>query len=211
MCRNGIVVVDLDGTLLRCNSFHKYIVYLLTSPGCGLYYLNRVKILFYLALRLTRMITHKKLKLWLMQLSTEIDDSIVKDFVNKVLVKDVSKVCIDEINYWKTNNVQLILATAAPVKYASYISKLFGFDKVFASDLLETGELYECFRDIKAKCIADYAKNSEILAVYSDHQDDAELFKLSKECILVNPVDKNVYKLFKDSKIVIQRVIRDDL
>lgn len=209
MHNQGVVVFDLDGTLVRCNTFHKFIIFLLFDKRSNLKLTYRAMIIYYSVLRLLKLISHKSLKLNVMRFSGDADDLNIQYFIDCFIQSETSAVCLDEIRNWKKKDVLLVLATAAPLQYSEHIAKKFGFDKVMASNISTSNELFECFRQQKAECVAEYADGRPILAVYSDHDDDIPLFDLAENCILVNPVPKNIYILLEQCESYNMRFIYD--
>ena len=203
----SIVVFDLDGTLVRCNTFHKFINFLLFDKRSNLKLSYKVLIAYYSMLRLFRLISHKHLKIKVIRFSNRLNGSSIQRFVDDFIQVEISAVCLSEIQSWKKKGALLVLATAAPMSYSVYIAEKFGFDKVLASYIDGSDRLFECFKQKKAECVAKYAAGRSILAVYSDHDDDIPLFDLAESSVLVNPIDKNVCLLLgKDERNTIRYI-----
>ena len=205
----GIVVFGLDGTFVRCNTFHRFINFLLFDKKSTLKLTYRTVIIYYSMLRFLRLISHKHLKIKVMQLSADLDSSSILCFVDNLIQTEISAACLKEMQTWKEKDVLLVLATAAPMQYSVCIANKFGFDKILASYISSSNGLFECFRQEKAKCVVEYASGRSILAVYSDHDDDLPLFDLANDCVVVNPVDENICMLLGQHKINDIRFIYD--
>ncbi|WP_299114891.1 HAD family hydrolase [uncultured Winogradskyella sp.] len=184
-----VLVVDLDGTLYNTNTFHEFLKYLLS------YYFNDFRmfkfniLLFFIKLRLFRMISHSRLKYKVLGLIKN-EDIDYQDFVSKLL-KHKNK--IEEVA--DSSFDVKILATAAPSCYANWIAKAEGFDVCLATDFPEYGFTtdYENLSERKKENLLGYFEknNFESVDVFiTDHMDDAPIIKIAKKNIIINPNHK---------------------
>ena len=184
-----VLVVDLDGTLYDVNTFHEFLKYLLR------YYFNDFRmfkfniLLFFIKLRLFRMISHSRLKYKVLELikNEDIDyqDFILKLSKHKNEIEEIADSSFDV----------KILATAAPSCYAKYIAKTEGFDECLATDFPEDGFStdFENLRERKKENLLDYFKKNNLKSVdvfITDHIDDLPIIKIAKKNIIINPNQK---------------------
>ncbi|RNC86779.1 MAG: hypothetical protein ED556_04985 [Winogradskyella sp.] len=194
-----VLVVDLDGTLYNCNTFHEFLKYVLSYYFKDFRLLKFKILLFFIKLRLFRIISHSRLKYQVLKLIKN-DDINVKDFISKL---SKYKNVIEEVSD-SSFNVK-ILATAAPNCYANEIAKVEGFDVCFATGYPESGyyEEFENLGEQKKNVVFKYLETnnfSDLDVFITDHIDDAPLMEMATKNILINP-DTNVLRWLKKNLI----------
>ncbi|GGI58133.1 haloacid dehalogenase-like hydrolase [Winogradskyella haliclonae] len=184
-----VLVVDLDGTLYNANTFHEFLKYLLS------YYFNDFRmfkfniLLFFIKLRLFRIISHSRLKYKALKLIKN-EDIDYQDFISK-LSKHKNK--IEEVT--DASFDVKILASAAPSCYANLIAKTEGFDTCLATDFPEYGfsSDFENLSERKKENLLSYFEKNNLKSVdvfITDHVDDAPIIKIAKKTVIINPNTK---------------------
>lgn len=196
-----IVVVDLDGTLISTNSFHKWMIYLFKKTL--IYNLfDTVKILYIVFLRIFKIITHSQMKYKILSISESLRYSdIVDDFIeqldtyiNQEVLKFTKNTGQNQIN---------ILATAAPEIYAKRIASKYGFQYCISTPAISKNNWYENIRDRKRKTLKNLLNTlnlNYIDIVLSDHHDDIAIMKLAKKIYLVNAT-KRTKNFLKENQL----------
>jgi len=187
-----IVVIDLDGTLIKSNSFHKWILFMLKKS----FFRNRMdflKLSFIVVKRAFKLITHTQMKYNILKISekkcyvSEVDEFIFS------LEKDINENVLEIID---KNNIN-ILATAAPEIYAKKFAEKLKFNFWSTTPNTYTNKWFENIRQNKAislQKILERLGRERCDLVVSDHSDDYEIMKLSKEVVFVKEVP--MYILF---------------
>lgn len=184
-----IIVVDLDGTLLSTNTFHKWIIFLFRKS----LYINpfhSIQILFILAQRLLKQITHKEMKYKILKISQKENYTYyIASFIeslNKYLNQDV-------LSHVQEENSLTILATAAPALYANAIASKYNIDYCSATPSIFSNIWYENIKEKKKENLQellDHLNLKDIAIVISDHHDDLWIMEMATRVILVNPSEK---------------------
>ena len=199
MTNKKVLVVDLDGTLFRVNTFHYFLKYL------AIYYLKNLKLwslvslIFLINLRLIRLISHSKFKYFILKQiknqSIDYNEFVVKISKYKVEFKPVT----DKAFTTK------ILATAAPTCYAGIIAKNEGFNVCLGTDFTESkyNSNFENSKENKKIKLESYLKSNDLEGVnlfITDHIDDAFCIKFAEQNWIVNP-DDDFHKWLAKNKI----------
>lgn len=183
--KKRVLVVDLDGTLFKINTFHYFIKYLLG------YFVKTFKIalLFKLCLLvLSRLFsTHAKMKYNILMLLKNRNDIDYKVFVSSISKKKNPIPVVYNSDF----NLK-ILATAAPSCYADIIAKNEGFNVCFGTNFPSTkfNSAFENSKNNKKENVLKYLKNrniNKIDTLVTDHIDDLPLMKLASNIIIVRP------------------------
>jgi len=193
------VVIDLDGTLLDTNTFHKWMLFLLkksflVSP------LDTFKVLFVAFQRVLKQITHKEMKYKILKISEE---GRYRPYITSFVQALEKYANQNVINFVDDTNSITILATAAPSLYATHIAKLYRFTHCIATPSTSKSEWFETIKEKKAEALSTlldslHVKKCDI--VISDHHDDISIMHLANEVFLVNPSQKTEL-LVKDANI----------
>ncbi len=200
--KQPLLVVDLDGTLVKGNTFRIFVRCGLMHLASNAKYLKFIKILSLLALRKFRLISHRFLKFKIIPI---IDESIkLKDrfIANTIplLNEDVKTL----LEIYNAQGYEVLLATAAADTYISWI-----YDGEYqATSMLCNPEMVENRGEIKLQNVLKHARarNLELRVVITDHYDDIPLLKYGAYNILVRPSDKTLTKL-RNANVRIDRII----
>ena len=183
-----VVVFDLDGTLVRTNTFHSFVIYSIKNFSRGISLWSRCIIILACLLRLAKLISHARLKeIVLSTVSTKMSECDINYFLTQYVLPNLSKTIVAEVNLWKRNNAQLILATAAPELYAKEFASQLGFSYLVATKYVVDDYFEECVGQIKFERIKKILSGKKIDFFYSDHEDDLPSLLAAKNSLLVNP------------------------
>jgi phosphoserine phosphatase len=207
--KKRLVLCDLDGTLVSCNTFHKWLKYTAKNYLINFKIIKFIKIIFYSFLRLIRLITHKELKIQILKISQNEDDLFVDNFVKNILIFLNLKV-IKLLETYFQENYHVIMITAAPEVYANKIGKKIGFDMVIASPN-HNGDKNNWQENIREQKLISLNNNIDIsqfesIEVLSDHYDDLPILKIATKCILVSPSKKTIEFVKKAGITCIERI-----
>lgn len=176
---SGIIIIDLDGTLIEGNSFTMFVKYCVRAfPRLAPAILTTVM------LRKMRLISHFKAKHLIMRtVSPHLTVQKLHPFLETLFQrirpyfsKLLSRACCDTY-----------LATAAPTEYAVPLGKMAGFGLVCATDC---GSGKECRGEEKVHQLETagvvFSRDTH---VYTDHRDDLPLMEANRRGVnhLVNP------------------------
>jgi len=189
--RKGIVI-DLDGSLIKTNTFQKYIVFV-TKKVIRVFRFDIAIALFYwVALRKCRCITHEKMKYHVLRRTLFfMNSSRLEKFVDW-LMSDIN-ICVKNVlEVKRAQGYYICLSTAAPESYVRIISDRLGFEGFCASSIpVNRGEVwYENVREMKKNNTLNFLKERDIKMsiLITDHYDDLPLLYERKEYnYLVNP------------------------
>lgn len=185
------LVVDLDKTLLKIDTFRAYIMYV-GIEALKVFRLDICLVLaLYTILRKARLISHKTLKFHVLRKSQFfMNDSRLDVFVSQISCEVNPKV-FDIIEEYKSQGAYSLLSTAAPINYANKIKTMFAFDGICATPMPNKGVLWnENVREKKCNTTLVFLqeKGLELDTFITDHYDDLELLKVKKRRnILVEP------------------------
>jgi phosphoserine phosphatase len=193
---SNLVIVDLDGTLYYCNTFHRWILFL-TRLYLKLFSFKDLLLLVYFSfLRFLRIDNHSKFKLNLIRLSQELSDHEVKIFVDS-LDDCLNSNLLQKINDIKKegNSPNIILCTAAPEFYVKHIASKFQFASFLPTpNFSESSHWYDNIGSQKISSLSLLLgyKVSSVDILYTDHSDDIPLMKMSKNIYLVRPTKSSI-------------------
>ena len=190
------VVVDLDHTLIKGNTFVLFVFYVFSRSLLRLKVFRFIIILYLLLLRKLRLVSHsgfKKRFLGVIQrglLSVEIEE-----FCNRMLIKR-SHVVWSLVQQFRNAGYPVCLATAAPDVYVSVIVKMLDFDMYTAtSSNYDESSWYESIREKKLQDVLCVLKENglDLDVVITDHYDDLPLLRAAGgRKILVSPGQKTI-------------------
>ena len=182
--KKNAVVIDLDGTLVACNSFVKYV---------GWIGRKHIQVWVIVLLRKLRLISHSVAKQRVMAL--EVSDEEIDRFVD-FLTGYTRRELLE--SYQNGDNM-IVLATAAPDIYAIRFANKLGINDVCATT--KDGQENKGVVKLEGvqKLLAD--ENLILSAVITDHEDDLPLLQFNRhgENILVYPKQSTVEKLDENS------------
>lgn len=171
------LIIDLDGTLIDCNSFTEFVKYLfLQLPEA------RLIIMWIILLRKMRFISHSEAKRRIVALTRKYFHKLdLNSFIHKLSVH-IRPSILQHIK----SGVRVILATAAPEIYAVPFGESIGISEVFATP--DTGA--ENRGSIKVQNLEKAGvRFSEETTIFTDHYDDLPLLKRNSagQNILIGP------------------------
>lgn len=183
------IICDLDGTLVKTNTFNLFTLYMLRHLSSSL------PVLITVARRKLRLISHASAKQALLRIANKHFvksdyELFAADIISHYLRDSVKSLVDNE----KKSGCPALLATAAPEVYADYIARITGFDGCVATQLggAENSGNEKVSR-VK-EWLAD--NNAELGVVITDHADDLPLMQLAAASgaviWLVNPSGNTV-------------------
>ena len=196
-----MIIIDLDGTFVRVNTFHKWMKFLFVEALKKVQLVSVIKILTIITLRYTKRIDHAKMKYRILEISEQIiEKNQIIQFVKTLdpyIHQDLFKIIQDKSHI-------TILATAAPVLYAQSIKDIYHFDFLLATNDTTHFPWQENIREEKAKNVEklfeQHTWDSEKSILYTDHHDDIPLMQMVSLTYLVNASEKTKI-LTRDAKI----------
>lgn len=176
-------VVDLDGTLFNVNTLHLYIKTALAHHARAWRFGAVALVSFWCALRLMRMISHKKMKQKVLQDSI-ISNDLLDEFRAKAF-RHVNPKVADMIRQDYSQGNTILLATAAA---DNYVFCLWDGDYI-ASDIRGPELMREEKLRRTKRWLSDH--HARLKKVITDHHDDLPLAQYADshgaEVLLVNP------------------------
>lgn len=187
-------VVDLDGTVIRGNSMHEMIRFMLRESVRAGELLTAVRLLHRLGCRRLRLSTHREMKFPIHQRAARFMADPVR--MSKLMARlrlMVNQEVAERLMLLKKDGYKIIIATAAPEIYMPHLAETLGADCFTATPLAGSLDRYIENRGerklLRAKEVA-CANGWDIRCVVTDHEDDLPLLMLpGVERILVSPSD----------------------
>lgn len=189
---DNAVIVDLDGTLVRGNTFKQYLRFILNTAVNKCDFSTLLALLYFMALRATRIVSHAWLKRKVLLAAAQFNDEMtLSPFIDKLL-SDTNNIVVNEINELQSAGHPVYLATAAPMIYARLIAEATSMTGVVATTTPPQDNSkgwHETRGKYKLKAIKDILSGTgqTIWRSYTDHIDDLPLITNSLERVLVNP------------------------
>lgn len=186
------VIVDLDKTLCRINTFRLWTIsaFFLPNSVTGIHFPFAFLLFNWLhLLRFLGILNHRALKLKFITYWNTLPCSkrevFNRRFSDLISQKMINRDVLSEVNKQKKETgCQLILATAAPAFYAKYIADRFGM-RCLASDFIED-EWRENIGITKNESVKQEIGTTPF-TLFTDHLDDWPLVEKAQTCFLVNP------------------------
>lgn len=192
-----LVFVDLDGTYVRANSFHRWLKYLAFSPETPLSPLGRAAVLLLGGLRAARVISHARLKAGVLaQVArrSEARQAAAATAYARALASDIAAPVRNLVTQLRARGARIVLATAAPGNYAHAFAKVQGFDDCLATAAAVGPGWHELLGPHKAEACLAYSAHLGIAAAetmaFTDHRDDLPLIAQSGLTIWCGPTDQ---------------------
>lgn len=193
------VVVDLDGTLLRVNTFKEYIVFSLKEAVKSWQMDIVAALCLWVLLRKCRLIRHEKMKFHILLATLHfMDVSRLQAFVKEWLLPNLNQQVYELCQQYKKDGYYVCLSTAAPKNYVIYLVKHLSFvDSYIATPMPDDCriEWKENIRELKCRNTIEWLKSQSVSlhTMITDHYDDLPLLLHPKEQnILVNPSTKTL-------------------
>lgn len=188
--KEKIVAVDLDGTYIRGNTLHIYILAGLKNAG----FLNRIRISSWLILRKLHIVSHPRMKFAILKL-IEPTEKLLREF------KETVDGCINErvvalLDDYRRLGCRIVLVTAAADVYVPHI-----WDGEFiATSTYGNPAREECRGQRKVERLSEKFGGADVLeAVLTDHYDDLPLLRFNRgRNYLVNPSPRTIERLDKE-------------
>lgn len=190
----GVVVVDLDGTLVLGNSFHEFLGKLWQHGGVT----ARRSLLAASMLRAgsqgtsgRQLMKHRVIELY-SRLEPARADAVLTATVDACLAQ-ISAPVLSLVRSRADAGWSVVLATAAPAVYAEVLAARLGFDACLASSMTPGGPDEELIGERKAAAVRAWlaervasadADGSVPVLVVTDHRDDLPLMALADEVAL---------------------------
>lgn len=196
-----IIVIDLDGTFISVNTFHKWMIFIAKQAFKKLAFLSLINIFYTITLRVFKRINHAQMKYSILKISEKLISEIeIGNFV-KSLNRYVHQ---DILNTLKDKETITILATAAPKIYAKKFSEIYGFNYEISTPASHKSNWKENLKEEKKKNLLVLLQKEnlglEVAVLYTDHHDDLPLMEYAKMTYLVNP-SKGTIKYVNDTKV----------
>ncbi len=192
------VVVDLDGTLIECDTFRQYTIDMLRYIA-GRREWRAVMTLGTIMLRLVfGSISRREFKR-LVLIATEpyADEEFLTRFSFKMYSRRNPKV-MDVIRYYQDRDFLVAVATSAPDNYASRVAQLLHIEHCIATPSTVTDRWIDLEGDDKAAAVNAFlaAHDGELATVLTDACDDLPLLIINRgRNILVSPDQKTLERL----------------
>jgi hypothetical protein len=166
-----IVVVDLDGTLIRGNTLHLFIKAAVGDAVRTHCYGFVLFALLMLVLRLLKLISHKRMKFAILR-RVKITEPLQHRFVENVNSRRRESV-EQLLDSYRKNNATIVLATAAADIYVPWI----WMGEYVATATFDNPAREECRSTVKLAALRCKYPNFDqrLLAVFTDHYDDLAL------------------------------------
>lgn len=177
-----IIVCDFDGTLIKVNSFPRWVSYFLLRSFFTARFLLFGRIIFAIFSRKVLKCTHVDFKARLM--SVCVHEKWNREF-SKYLLRYVNK---NVVAVLERVDEPVVLSSAAPVNYLRYFPSVvdLDFDSVFGSSLV-SGKLIDNFGFEKVRIINECYCAISVGMVLTDHFDDIPLMQMAESVMLVSP------------------------
>ena len=205
--KNGAVrdllAVDLDGTLLRTNSFTRFTVWFACTLLKRRMHGGFFRVVHQVVLRKIRRQSHTQTKRNIM------------DIAAQLLSEDDFVAFARSLRRWVCNSVEclirshmasggeVVIATAAPVEYAAPLAAMAGGYSLLASERGISGVYHECKGEEKLRRVSDFcvAHNLQLASVVTDHYDDLPLIKAADNVYLASPSKETLRKIRQEEGI----------
>lgn len=196
--KKSVIVVDLDGTLSKNNTFHAFVCHILRQSFKYFDWYLLLKIVFWSGLRAWKLVPHKRWKY-----------EILKGVQNKninldIYVEDVN-LSVNQFVLDKMKNFDYqILATAAPELYATKLAEKYQFTHCVATKhtpkYIDYSENIRLTKFKNVNKILEQCSVNEIDLLVTDHIDDAALIRFARKSWLVN-ADQKLKNFIKEHKL----------
>ena len=199
-----IIVIDLDGTFVSVNTFHKWMIFVTILAFKKLRFISLLNILKIILLRAIKKINHAQMKVAILKISEKfIKNKDIKNFVQS-LDKYVHQDILKRLD--KDNTIN-ILATGAPQIYAQEIKEKYGFDYEISTPPTTIKPWKENLKEEKKKNLLALLERenltSKVESLYTDHHDDLPLMVYAEFTYLVNASEETLKKI-KNAKIALK-------
>ncbi|MGH9092928.1 MAG: haloacid dehalogenase-like hydrolase [Acidimicrobiales bacterium] len=178
----GILAVDLDGTVVRCNTFPRYVRFQVAEGVRR----KDVRLVARLAaavlLRRLRLIGHRALKAEVVRQSGRVDGESCRAWARELLRTHGNPEVVQRVAAWEGPKV---LASAAPEACARAFAELLSLDGCVGS-VLAAGGLVDNEGEAKVDRLAAAGYRHITVAITDDARADAPLLAAAREGYLVD-------------------------
>lgn len=211
----NIVIFDLDGTLVDCQSQELLAFYLHKKGYIKLHYLLLVLFWFFLykaGLVKDPSFVYKKAVKIFKGISLNKISPQLELFYEKILKKKLNKQLTERLDFYKDNNYRILLLSTAVAPLASKVAEKLNLEEVIATKIkIEEGRITG---EIDGEIVYGEQKIPALLKIltekqvgdsvaYADHYSDLPLLKKTKEAFLVNP-SRKTFELLKKQNLDIE-------
>jgi phosphoserine phosphatase len=192
--KRKVLVVDLDGTLFKINTFHYFIKYLCVKCVLSLNFRLLYRLLLALSSRLFR--SHAEMKYQVLKLLQHRTDIDYLDFLNSIYSKK------RELNILNDETFHIkILATAAPTCYANIIAKKEHFDICLGTDFLLSDKMNFDLQKVLSKEIILKSNIEDNIQKYTELILDSNTFSYKT---IITILEENYHQKFITYKILVK-------
>jgi hypothetical protein len=185
-----VYILDLDGTILRTNSFPYWVLFLARAPFPGIGWLRRAEIsctvIAMLAGRKLRLIDHEYFKWRLQQLWQRVTGGssfVARRFAER-LIAHVRPEMGPVLTMVATGRIDAVMATAAPADYALPLGHALGFKHIIATpgarSLGEPSNVGIQKRNAVLAFLGLHGWLERPRVVFTDHPDDLPLIGICR-------------------------------
>ena len=181
-------MIDLDGTFVNVNTFHKWMIFLVKRSLVTNFF-DTIKLLSYFAMRYAKVITHQQMKHKVLKISEKACYSLHVD----TFVQGLEEYINPDVKAFIREDVISILATAAPSLYAKKIAQKYQFTYAISTPSTSHKPWSENIREKKAEALEYLFQSLDTKGcdtLLSDHHDDIYIMRYAKRIYLVNPSEK---------------------
>lgn len=188
-----LIIFDLDGTLVRINTFHHWIIYCFARAVLRADFAVALRILDILRSRFSKKIDHPRFKAEILKLTANLPERSVVRFAK--WVTNFTNQAVAE--HLQQSVGCKVLATAAPECYVRAIAAIYEFDCFVAARDPYLDVVSECRGEgKKARLISELGASSfEYVTLFTDHCDDIPLMRLAHQVWLVNPTRRSLAQI----------------
>jgi hypothetical protein len=176
-----VLVVDLDGTLLRVNSFPVFVRFLLYRLVCEGRLVTLTRVVAALGRRKIMRGEHARLKAVVCDACSHLDAHNIARWADGIVRRHARPEIVVQARTWPG---PVVLCTSAPEGYARAIGEACGCDFVQGSRVLD-GRLVQNVGTEKARRLSELVTGSVELVISDDRDLDGPLLALGRRKLLV--------------------------
>lgn len=182
-----IAVIDLDGSLIRINSFRYWMFFASLFLFFTLRWALFLRFFKYVACRLMGLSDRVAMKRGILSVTEKLPDYFIVWFV-WFLCRFVNRNVLAEMGKFEESNYYVDLCTAAPLCYSEKLGRKLNFSHVFATPFTDASDWKENIGDQKLiSLVTFYGEQMDVECVITDHYDDLPLLAIAKNRFLVRP------------------------
>lgn len=192
-----VLVVDLDGTLVRTNSFRTWTMRHFVGAaamqvGTRRYVKRAAAFILLYGLRAMRIISHRRLKSLFLRVWAQTGGSSAEatEYAEWLRVRYLNERVHEFVRAALTAGEPVVLATAAPELYASPFAARLGMTVIATKPPDGNALCDETIGIRKAVKLREWLANQpgeHTLTVITDHSDDEPMLALAHHCVIVGP------------------------